>query len=300
MDGVAFDDAVTGRGRLGDDGGRGEGCGGGGCWRCSRCSRCGDGGARGRGGGVCGCGCGLSGDAEFFGADNVQAGGGSAGGGRGEGEAGKRGHDEGFRRLCLFGIADEEADARTVDSGCVGVRGLSDDDAGISGCGDVGDGTELEPEAADVDGGGALALTEEVGDGDLLCAEAFSDADGPFAAYGCAGCGRLGEDASGRYVGGVEAIFEVEAETEGAGLFACFGDGEAGQVGDFDLAAVDGEAHGDERRGERDHKHGQGSKNDVEEAVDSADRQLHRLKQDTGDGEIADAVTWPVSLTFIW
>ena len=44
------------------------------------------------------------------------------------------------------------------------------------------DGAEFEPEAANVDGGGALALAEDVGDGDLLCAEAFGDAHGPLAA----------------------------------------------------------------------------------------------------------------------
>jgi len=40
--------------------------------------------------------------------------------------------------------------------------------------------------------------------------------------------------------------FEGEDEAEGAGFFAGFGDGEVGEVGDFDLVAVDGETHGDE------------------------------------------------------
>ena len=43
----------------------------------------------------------------------------------------------------------------------------------------MGDDAEVEAEAADVDGGGALALAEDVGDGDLLRTEAFGDADGP-------------------------------------------------------------------------------------------------------------------------
>ena len=119
---------------------------------------------------------------EVFGADDAQAGGGGAGSGAGEGEAGERGHEEGLGRLALFRFAEQEADARAVDAGGVGAGGLGDDDAGRSGCGDVSDGTEFEPETADVDGGGALGLTEDVGDRDLLGAEALSDADGPLAA----------------------------------------------------------------------------------------------------------------------
>ena len=92
---------------------------------------------------------------------------------------------------------------------------------GVAGGGDVGDGAEFEAEAADVDGGGALGLAEEVGDGDLLCAEAFGDADGPLAADGDAGRGRLGEDVAGGRVGGVEAVFEVEDAGRGSG-FVCW------------------------------------------------------------------------------
>ena len=159
---------------------------------------------------------------------------------------------------------------------------MSDDYAWFAGGGDVGDGSELEAEAADVDGGGALGLAEEVGYGDLLGTEAFGDSDWPLAADGEAGCRGLGEDAAGWGVGGVEAIFEAENETEGAGLLAGFGEGEVGEVGNFDLAAVDGEAHGDEGGDERDGEHGQGAQNDVEEAGDasgdfSGDSELHAL-----------------------
>jgi hypothetical protein len=108
----------------------------------------------------------------------------------------------------LFGFAEEEANAGAVDSGGVGQGSLGDDDTGFAGGGDVGDCAEFESETANVDGGGALALAEQVGDGDLLCAEAFGDADGPLAADGGAGGGGLGEDASGRRVGGVEAVFK--------------------------------------------------------------------------------------------
>jgi hypothetical protein len=140
----------------------------------------------------------------------VEACGGGACCGAGEGEAGERGHDEGLGRSGLFWLAEQEADARAIDAGGVRRGGLGDDDAGRSGGGDVGDGAEFESEPADVDGGGALALAEDVGDGDLLCAEAFGDAYGPLAADGDPGCGRLGEDVAGGRVGGVKAIFESE------------------------------------------------------------------------------------------
>ena len=68
----------------------------------------------------------------------------------------------------LLRFAEQEADAGTVDTCGVRVGGLGDDDTGVSGCGDVGDGAKFEPKPADVDGGCAFALADEVGDGDLL------------------------------------------------------------------------------------------------------------------------------------
>jgi hypothetical protein len=150
-------------------------------------------------------------------------------------------------------------------------------------------------------------LAEDVGDGDLLCAEAFGDADGPLAADGDAGCGRLRENVAGRCVGGVEAIFEVEDKAERAGLFAGVGEGEAGEVGDFDFAAMDGEAHGDERGEQRHDKHGQRAENDVEEAVDPGD--LHCLVRIYGEsifrrfndrGNFNSAVILPLDLLRTW
>ena len=170
----------------------------------------------------------MSGPVEIFRADDVKASGGSAGGGPGKGEAGERGHDEGLWRLGFFGLAQQEADAGAVDAGRVRGGGLRDDDSGISGCGDVGDYAEFKPKTTDVNGGGALALAEDVGNSDLLSAKAFGDADGPLAADGGARGGRLGEDVSGRRVGGVEPIFEGEAEAAGTGLLAGVGEGEAG------------------------------------------------------------------------
>ena len=116
-----------------------------------------------------------------------------------------------------------------------------------------------------------FGLTQQIGDGDLLRTEAFGDANGPLAADGSAGDGGLREDAAGGNVGRVEAILQGEAEAEGAGLFARVGEREAGEVGDFDLAAVNGEAHGDEGGEQRDDEHGKRAEEDVEEAVDAAD-----------------------------
>ena len=233
-------------------------------------------------------GCGW--EVEVFCAGDVEADGCGAGGGAGEGEAGQGGHDVGFGGFGLLGVGEEEADAGAVDAGGVGVWGLRDDGAGFAGGGDVSDGAEFEGDAADVDGGGALGLADEVGDGDVLGAETFGDADGPLATDDRTGGGGLGEDAAGGCGGGVEAVFEVEAEAEGAGLFAGVGDGEAGEVGDLDLAAVDGETHGDEGGDERDHEHGQGSEDDVEEAVDAGESQLHGQDQDTGCGGVWSCV----------
>jgi len=78
----------------------------------------------------------------------------------------------------------------------------------------------------------------------------------------------LREDSAGRRVGRVEAIFEVEDQAERAGLFAGLRESEAGEVGDFDFAAVDGEAHGDEGGKKSDDDHRQGAEGGVEDAID--------------------------------
>lgn len=208
---------------------------------------------------------------EIFGADDAQACRRSACCGAGKGEARERGHDDGLGRFGSFGFAEQETDAGAFDVGGIGGWSLGNDDAWLSGRCEVRDCAEFEPEAANVDRSGALALTEDVGDGDLLCAETFGDADDPLPADGDAGERRLGEDVSGRGVGRVKAVFEIEDESEGAGLFAGVGKCEAAEVGNFDLSPMNGETHGDERREERDHHHGKGAKNDVEESVDPGD-----------------------------
>ena len=146
----------------------------------------------------------------------------------------------------------------------------------------MGDGSELEAEAADGDGGGALGLADEVGDGDLLAAEALGDADDPFAADGGAWGGRLRDDAAGGDGGGVETILDVETEAEGFGFLRGVGEREAGERWDFDLAAVDGDTHGDVGGEERYSDHGDGAECDVEEAVDARD--LHRVSGYIGGG----------------
>jgi len=165
-----------------------------------------------------------------------------------------------------FGFADQKADAGAVDACGGGGGGLGEDDAGRAGGGDVGDGAEVERETADVDGGSALGLADDVGDGDALGAEAFGDADGPVAADFGAGGRELGEDAAGGGGGGVEAVLDGDVEAGSGGFVDGFGDGLAGEVGDFDLAAVDGEAEGDEGREEGDGEHGQGADQDVKES----------------------------------
>jgi hypothetical protein len=51
------------------------------------------------------------------------------------------------------------------------------------------------------------------------------------------------------------------------GFVACFGDREAGEVGDNDLASVNGKAYGDESGGESYREHGQGFEEKIEEAL---------------------------------
>ena len=123
-------------------------------------------------------------------------------------------------------------------------------------------------------------MAEEIRDGDLLRTETFGDADSPLAADGGARCGRLREDATGWRVGGVEAVFKIQAETEGAGVVAGFREGEASEVWDFDFAAVNGETHGDEGGEQSDDDHRQGAERGVEDAMDGLP--LHGQEQDTG------------------
>ncbi len=125
---------------------------------------------------------GWLGRVEVFGAGDVKSGSGGAGGGGVKGETYERGHDEGGDWFGVLRGAEQEADLRAVDAFCAGGGGLGEYGAGGGGGLKVRDGAEFEREASDGDGGGALGLADEVGNGDFLGAEAFSDADGPLAA----------------------------------------------------------------------------------------------------------------------
>ena len=128
------------------------------------------------------------------------------------------------------------------------------------------EGAEVEREAADGDGGGALGHAADVGDGHLLGAEAFNGADLPLLPDDDAGCRDLGDDVSGGDGGGVEAADgdEVEAARGEAVLRVIGGEGDDG--GDFDLGAVDGEAHGGEGEGQGDGEHQEAAEGEVEGA----------------------------------
>ncbi len=200
----------------------------------------------------------------------MEAHGGGAEGSHGEGDAGEVGHDEGVGGGGVGGLRDEERDAGAIYIGRVGRGGLGKDGVGWAVGGKVGDGAGFEAEALDGDGGGALGLADGVGDLDLLGAEGLGDADLGVAADGLAGGGGLADEVAGGDGGGVEAVLDGEGEALGVGALLGVGDGEAGEAGDVDLAAVDGEAHGDEGGEERDREHGQRAEGEVEETEDAA------------------------------
>lgn len=110
-------------------------------------------------------------------------------------------------------------------------------------------------------------MSGHIGDRHLLGSDAFRDADGPLAAHSGAGCRELPEDVTGRDVGRVELVLETEAEAEVAGFGAGLLQGEAGEVGNLHLAAMNGKAHGDEGREQGDSKHCHCGEEDVEEAL---------------------------------
>ena len=73
------------------------------------------------------------------------------------------------------------------------------------------------------------------------------------------------------HVGRVEAVLDVHAEAAGVGGVGGVRDGESSEVRDLDFATVDGDAHGEVGRDERDHEHCESAEEDVEEAVDGGD-----------------------------
>ncbi len=168
------------------------------------------------------------------------------------------------------GGAQQEVDAGLVNAG-VGGRGLGEDHVGVAGSIDVGESAEVELVTADVDGGLANGLADDRGDGYLLRAEGDRNADLPAMADSGAGSGGLRKHSTGGDGGGVKAVFDVEVNAGIEGGGAGFADGHAGEVGDRDLVAVEGDAQGDGRRKEHDGEHGESGERDAEVTLHRAE-----------------------------
>ena len=182
--------------------------------------------------------------------ETLQPGGGDEVTGLGEGEAGEIGH--GVGGLGRRGGV-EQADAGRGDTLGAGGWGLGEDGLGRGGIGgEFGGGSDFEAAAADIDFGGARAQSDEGGNVDELGAEAIGGLDAPAAPDMGSGIGLLAGDASGGNGGGVEVIAGFELQAALGGQTLGIGGSHAAEVGHGDLAAMDGEAHADQARGERD------------------------------------------------
>ncbi len=171
-------------------------------------------------------------------------------GGLGEGHSGEIGHGIGG---CGRRHGVEKADAGRGYALRSGRGGLGEDELGRGGFGgEFGGGSHFEAAAANIDFSGARAEADDGRNLDELGTEAFGGLHPPAAADEGSGLGRLGDDASGGNHGGVEMIaagqFEATLEGDTLGL----GRRHATQVRHRDLAAMDGESHADQSRGERD------------------------------------------------
>ncbi len=110
-------------------------------------------------------------------ASEMQACGGEALVGFGDGEADERGH-----HVALAGgrwqiVGDEQGDTRAIEAGGVGRRRLGEYDSRRSWRGQVDDGTDIELEMAKQGFGRMLGLRGDIGDGHLLGSERLGDAD---------------------------------------------------------------------------------------------------------------------------
>jgi hypothetical protein len=177
--------------------------------------------------------------------DKVEARGGCTRARRGIGKADERRRDIGGR-LRVFGIADQEAYARTIDSTRVCGRSLGEDDVGIARDREVSDDAEVERQAANADGRSALGLAGQFGDIDALRPKRLGDTDGPLAANVGSGGRILGENAASGNLGGVEVVLQGEMETLTASGLTGFEDGLTSELGNDCLASMNSEAHGDE------------------------------------------------------
>jgi len=91
----------------------------------------------------------------------------------------------------------------------------------------------------------------------------------------------LREDAAGWNGGGVKLVLDVEVDAGLEGGSAGFADGHAGEVGDGDLVAVQGDAQRDGRGEEHHEEHGEDGESEAEEA-------LHGRVQDIGEAVVSD------------
>ena len=75
------------------------------------------------------------------------------------------------------------------------------------------DGADIQTAAADVDVGGALALSDDIGDSDTLRSQAFGDADLPALPHLASGRRKLRQDFSFRYGGAVILAFDGQIQS---------------------------------------------------------------------------------------
>src|SRR6185312_6072532 len=137
----------------------------------------------------------------------------------------------------------------TRDSGGSGRGVLRDDRAGrVIGPGHLGGGSEVKRGAAKLNGGSALVEADEVGHGDFLWAQTFSELHMPFAADDGSGGGRLRGDMSGGSIDAVEMIFNAEVQPQRGGFAGGLRDCESFETGDGDFGSVNREVHGDDGR----------------------------------------------------
>jgi len=154
------------------------------------------------------------------------------------------GHDEELRR---GGGGDEQADVGRENLRSIGRRTLRKDlVGGNAGLIDLGHGGNFEAAAADVEFGGVLALSGDVGDSDAGGPETLGDADLPSAADFGAGEWELGHNAAFGNLRAVVLALDGDLEAEGREGALGFGGAEAHQGWDGDFLSVNGEAHSGE------------------------------------------------------
>ena len=191
-------------------------------------------------------------------------------GGRGERKTGKVWCDKGLGSGGK-GLAEKKADGGAIDSFGVGWGRLGKHKTGVARSWNGCDDTDLKRGLTKGKRGRPLGLANYVRDRNLLRAQAFGDADGPFMTNHNAGCGGLTKDVAGCGGRGVEAIFESKAQAKTACRVSRFREGETGEWWDLDFTAMNGEAHGDKGGKQGDGEHGHSRQQDGEETLHRPD-----------------------------